>query len=82
MVTVPTAPPTGGSGVAPIVAVNTVHWYKDPTIMTTLGGALLALEPVVEDALKQDTFNWKSFALACILALGAYFRNRSNTVTK
>lgn len=82
MVTVPSTSPTGRAGFSPVVAVNTVHWYKDPTIMTTLGGALLALEPVVEDALRQSTFNWKSFTLACILALGAFFRNRSNTVTR
>jgi hypothetical protein len=82
MLTVPAAAPTGGISLGPIVAVNTTHWYADPAFLTTLGGAFLALEPVIEDAFRQSTFNWKSFTLACILALGAFFRNRFNTVVK
>jgi hypothetical protein len=79
---VPSASPTGAPPEAPIVAVNTVHWYKDQVLLTTLGGAVLALEPVIEDALRSQTFAWRSFTLGCILALAAYFRQKFNTVTK
>jgi len=79
---VPSAPPTGATPDHPVVAANTVHWYQDQVIWTTAGGALLALEPVIEDALRQQTFNWKALTLSAILALSAYFRNRFNTVVK
>jgi hypothetical protein len=82
LVTVPAAPVTGGWAAAPVVAVNTVPWYKDPTFITTAGGALLSLIPVAVDALSAQTFNWRSFASSALLALAAYFRNRSNTVTR
>ncbi len=82
MVTVPTASVSGPPGSSPVVAVNTAHWYQDPGFMTATVGALFALEPVIEDALRASTFNWKSFVLSCLLALGAYFRNKNNTVLR
>jgi hypothetical protein len=82
LVTVPTAPPTGSPGTGAVVAANTTHWYQDPTFLTTAGGAVLALVPVVAQAISQQTFDWKSFTGSCLLALGAYFRNRNNTVVK
>lgn len=82
MVTVPTVSVSGPSGSSPVVAVNTAHWYQDPGFMTAVLGALLALVPVIEDALRESAFNWKSFVLSCLLALGAYFRNKNNTVLK
>lgn len=82
LLNVPSAPPTGPSGPAPIVAANTVEWYLDPVFISTAGGAVLSLVPVVVDALSQKTFDWKSFVTAAILALAAYFRNNRNTVVK
>lgn len=82
LLNVPSAPLSGSPGPAPIVAANTVHWYQDPVFISTVLGALLALEPVVEDALKSQAFNWRSFTLACISALAAWLRNRINTVLK
>jgi hypothetical protein len=83
LVTVPSACPTGSSGTAPVVAVNTVIWYKDPGFMSAAGGAALALaSPVVEVLTETQPFHWRPFLAGCILALVAYFRNRANTVIR
>jgi hypothetical protein len=82
LITAPTAPSTGSPGTAPVVAANTTHWYQDPTFIATASGAVLTLIPVAAQALQEKTFDWKSFTASCFLALGAYFRNRNNTVLK
>lgn len=83
MVTVPSATPNGGAGLAPVVAVNTRHWYKDPGFLASAGGALLALaDPVVEALTTDGPIRWRSLVAACILAVVAYLRKRSNTVLK
>jgi hypothetical protein len=80
---VPSVPPGGPSGTAPVVAVNTAHWYKDPTFLSAAGGAVLALaSPVVEVLSETQPFHWRPFIAGCILALVAYFRNRDNSVLK
>ena len=82
LVTVPTVPPAGNATIAPVVAVQTVHWYNDPAFLSMLGGALLAIAPVLVEAFSQKTFNWRFFTLSAVSALGAYFRNRTNTVVR
>jgi|ERR1035437_1937901 hypothetical protein len=83
MVTVPTAPASGPPGNSPKVAVPTVSRYLDPAFMTAALGSILALsEPVVQALQAAGPINWRSLVLGCILALVAYLRNSSNTVTK
>lgn len=83
LVNVPTAAPTGGAGLPPVVAVNTVSKWMDPTFLAALGGAALALaDPIIEVLSKPGPINWRSLILGCILALVAYSRTRSNSVTK
>ena len=82
LVTVPAVPPAGPATSGPVVAVATVHWYSDPAFLSMVGGAALSLLPVIVDALQQKTFNWKFFVVSAISALGAYFRNRTNSVIK
>src|SRR5476651_970059 len=80
LVTVPSTCPTGSSGAAPVVAVNTVVWYKYPGFMSAIGGVLLALASPVVDAITASEFHWRPLAVGCILAIVAYFRNSANTV--
>lgn len=82
LVTVPVASPTGSSTVAPVVAVATVHWYKDPALLSAISGALLSLLPVAIDALQAQTFNWKATLVSALCALAAYFRKQQNTVVR
>lgn len=83
LLTVPAAPPTGATGQSPVVAANTVPWYKDPAFLSAAGGALYALsEPVVQALTQEGPINWRSLALGCLLALIAWFRNRHNTVVR
>lgn len=83
LVTVPSVPPSGGTGQAPVVAVNTRHWYNDPAFLASAGGAFLALaDPIVEALTTDGPIRWRSFIAACVLALVAYLRKRSNTVLK
>lgn len=83
MLTVPSVLPGGPAGTAPVVAVNTVHWYKDPGFVSAAGGALLALSsPIIEALTETQPFHWRPFVAGCILAVVAYFRNRSNSVIK
>lgn len=82
LVTVPSAPPTGSSGSAPVVAVQAVHWYKDPAFLSMVGGGVLALVPVITDTLSQKSVDWRYVALSAVSAIGAYLRNRTNSVLK
>jgi hypothetical protein len=83
LLNVPSAPPSGAPSPAPIVAVNTTHWYQDAAFLSAATGALLALsEPIVQALQAKGAFNWRSFSLGCILAIVAWLRNRTNTVLK
>jgi hypothetical protein len=83
MLTVPSAPTSGGTGTAPIVAVNTVPWYRDPGFLSATGGALLALsDPVIEALKSGDSFRWRPFLVGCVLAIVAYLRKTTNSVVK
>lgn len=83
MVRVPTAAPTGTAGQAPVVAVNNVSRWTDPTFLAAAGGALLALaNPVVTALQAKGPVDWKGLAASCILAIVAYLRTRSNSVTR
>ena len=83
LMNVPAVQPTGGSGEHPVVAVNTVHWYKDPQFLAAAVGGLIAIsDPIIEALSKQGPINWRSLVLGCVLALVAWLRTRTNTVTK
>lgn len=83
MLTVPSSPPVGSTGSAPIVAANNRHWWEDPAFMAAATGALLAIaDPVLEALTSSDPIRWRSFAAGCILALVAYFRKRTNSVLR
>jgi hypothetical protein len=83
LLTVPSAPVIGPAGDAPVVAVNTVNRFLDPTFLTAGIGAILAVaEPVIQSLQATGPVNWRMLVLGGLLALVAYLRNRSNTVIK
>lgn len=83
MICAPSAPPSGGSGEHPIVAVDTTHWYKDPQFMAAAIGAILAVaDPVVEYLTMPGPIRWRSLVLACILAIVAWLRKQTNTTVR
>ena len=83
MVCAPAAPPSGGSGEHPIVAVDTIHWYKDPQFLVAAAGAIAAVaDPVIEALSTDNPIRWRSLILACILALVAWLRKQTNTTVR
>jgi hypothetical protein len=83
LLNVPAVPPTGATGSAPVVAATTTVWYKDPQFVAAAGGALLALaDPIVEALTSAAPLRWRSLIASCILAVVAYLRHTTNTVTR
>lgn len=87
MVTVPSAPPRGGVGTAPVVAVNTRSKWSDPifllTAVTSLGSTVTAIVDVLPSS---GPIDWRAtapkIAFAVINGLAAFLRTQINSVTK
>ena len=84
MLTVPAANPTGPSGVSPVVAVNKVSKWSDPTfLIASISSVILIFAPPIISALAiPGPFNWPLFIAGCLNALLAWSRTRSNSVTR
>jgi len=84
LLTVPSAPPTGPTGSSPVVAVNNVSKWIDPTfLVSSISSALLIFaDPIITAITQKEPFNWRTFTAGCVLALVAWSRTRSNSVTK
>lgn len=85
LLTVPSAPMVGPASTvdAPVVAVNTVSKFLDPTFLAAGIGAIVAIaEPIIQALQATGPINWRSLVLGGLLGLVAYLRNRSNTVIK
>lgn len=84
---VPSAPQVGGTGTAPVVAVNTVSKWKDPVflllLLTGLSTTLTAVMDVIPSA---GDIDWRLTAPKIVFAIlngvGAFLRTQINTVTK
>lgn len=84
MVTVPSTPPTGGTGEAPVVAVNNVSKWTDPTfLLSSISSIILVFaDPLVTAFTSDKPINWRTLVAGCVLALVAWSRTRSNSVTR
>lgn len=87
MVTVPAAPATGGSGDAPVVAVNTKSKWSDPIFLLTFVTALGSVAATVFDVIPATgPIDWRVTApkivFAVINGIAAFLRTQINTVTK
>jgi hypothetical protein len=83
LLNVPAAPPTGATGTSPVVAVNSIPMWKDPQFVAAAVGAVLALaDPIVEALTSTQPFRWRTLIASCVLALIAYLRQKTNTVTR
>jgi hypothetical protein len=84
---VPSAPATGKSGSAPVVAVNTVSKWKDPVFLllfvTGLSTTFTAVMDVIPSA---GDIDWRLTAPKIVFAIlngiGAFLRTQINSVTK
>ncbi len=84
---VPSAPLTGTTGSAPVVAVNTVSKWRDPVFLllfvTSLATTFTAVMDVIPSA---GDIDWRLTAPKIVFAIlngvGAFLRTQINSVTK
>lgn len=88
MLTVPAAPPRGGTGPDhPIVAVNTTSKWADPVFLLQLISGLTAISTAVIDVIPANgPIDWRATTPNIVMAIlngaGAFLRTQLNSVTK